>query len=112
MRHQKYTPGSIVLLRQMDAQDKVATVWGGQVMRSAPSEITVLAIEMVHQNERWHCVGEFRTIKAPPHRQPKKWWFPRLLVYGEANDIDLTAKPVIEAALQVYRKSRAEAGKS
>ncbi len=104
MRHLKYKPKSIVLLRQLDSDGKVATIWGGQVLASAPEALTVLAIEMVYQKEEWHCVGEFRQITAPPHRVPYQWDFPRLLVQFEANDVDLEARPVIEAALEVHRQ--------
>ncbi|HLE29644.1 MAG TPA: hypothetical protein VI793_16085 [Anaerolineales bacterium] len=104
MRHSKYRPKSIVLLRQLDKDGKVATIWGGQVLASTQKELTILAIEMVYQKEEWHCVGEFRTITAPPHRLPYQWDFPRLLVEHEANEVDLEAKPVIEAALARYRQ--------
>jgi hypothetical protein len=103
MRHLKYRPGSLVLLRQIDANGKLATTWGGRILAATPKELKVLAIEMVYQKEEWHCVGEFREITAPPHRLPYKWDFPRLLVKYEANDIDLKARPVIEAALELYR---------
>ncbi len=76
MRHLKYKPKSIVLLRQLDSDGKVATIWGGQVLAAAPEALTVLAIEMVYQKEEWHCVGEFRQITAPPHRVPYQWDFP------------------------------------
>jgi hypothetical protein len=111
MRHAKYTPGSLVLLRQLDDQDRVTAIWGGKVIATTPTELTVLAIEMVNQSEQWHCVGEFRTLHAPPHRLPSKWWFPRLLIPGEASDIDLKAKPVIEAALDVYQQDSGTTGK-
>ena len=103
MRHAKFRPGSLVLLRQVDSNGKVATIWGGQVTASQPKELTVLAIEMVYQGKAWHAVGEFHEVKAPPHRQPYKWDFPRLLVQFEANPIDLEARPVIEAALERHR---------
>jgi len=86
MRHLKYQPGSLVLLRQIDSDGNVVTIWGGQVLASIPKELTVLAIEMVYQQEEWHCVGEFRKVMTPPHRLPYKWDFPRLLVKYEAND--------------------------
>jgi hypothetical protein len=105
MRHTKYRPRSLVLLRQLDSNGKVATIWGGEVITSAPKELTLLAIEMVYQAYEWHAVGEFQEIKAPPHRLPYKWDFPRLLVKFEANDIDLGARPVIETALQLYRQA-------
>lgn len=104
MRHAKYRPGSLVLLRQLDTSGKVATIWGGEVIASAPRELTLLAIELVYQAHEWHAVGEFQEIKAPPHRLPYKWDFPRLLVKFEANEIDLSARPVIETALQLYRE--------
>jgi hypothetical protein len=107
MRHLKYQPGSLVLLRQIDSDGNVVTIWGGQVLASIPKELTVLAIEMVYQQEEWHCVGEFRKVMAPPHRLPYKWDFPRLLVKYEANDIDLRARPVIETALKRYRLQQA-----
>ena len=107
MRHLKYQPGSLVLLRQIDANGNVVTIWGGQVLASTPAELTVLAIEMVYQQEEWHCVGEFRKVMTPPHRLPYKWDFPRLLVKYEANDIDLRARPVIETALKRYRLQQA-----
>ena len=107
MRHLKYQPGSLVLLRQIDANGNVVTIWGGQVLTSTPAELTVLAIEMVYQQEEWHCVGEFRKVMTPPHRLPYKWDFPRLLVKYEANDIDLRARPVIETALKRYRLQQA-----
>jgi hypothetical protein len=107
MRHLKFKPGSIVLLRQLEPKKgSVATIWGGEVLSRTEKEMTVLAIEMVYQREEWHCVGEFRTVKAPPHKLPYQWDFPRLLVKSEANDIDLKAKPVIEAALSLYRQER------
>ncbi|MBM2847808.1 MAG: hypothetical protein A2W37_16715 [Chloroflexi bacterium RBG_16_63_12] len=107
MRHLKYQPGSLVLLRQIDSDGNVVTIWGGQVLASIPKELTVLAIEMVYQQEEWHCVGEFRKVMTPPHRLPYKWDFPRLLVKYEANDIDLRARPVIETALKRYRLQQA-----
>ena len=107
MRHLKYQPGSLVLLRQIDSNGNVVTIWGGQVLASIPKELTVLAIEMVYQQEEWHCVGEFRKVMAPPHKLPYKWDFPRLLVKYEANDIDLRARPVIETALKRYRLQQA-----
>ena len=106
-RHQKYRSGSLILLRQLESSGKVATTWGGQVIASKAKELTVLAIEMVYHGEKWHCVGEFRTVKAPPHRSPYKWDFPRLLVKSEANDIDLKARPVLETALELYRQKAA-----
>lgn len=105
MRHLKYRPGSLVLLRQLDINDHVSTVWGGEVLTANPRELTVLAIEMVHRSEEWHCVGEFRLIKAPPHKLPFQWGFPRLLIKYEASDIDLKSRPAIEAALRLYRES-------
>ncbi|MBF8281349.1 MAG: hypothetical protein HW378_264 [Anaerolineales bacterium] len=107
MRHLKYQPGSLVLLRQIDSDGNVVTIWGGQVLASIPKELTVLAIEMVYQQEEWHCVGEFRKVMTPPHKLPYKWDFPRLLVKYEANDIDLRARPVIETALKRYRLQQA-----
>lgn len=107
MRHIKYRPGSLVLLRQVDAKGKVTTIWGGRVLATTPKELKVLAIEMVFQQEEWHCVGEFREVTAPPHKLPYKWDFPRLLVKYEANDTDLEARPVIEAALELYRRQQA-----
>ncbi len=107
MRHLKYQPGSLVLLRQIDSSGKVATIWGGRVLATTPKELKVLAIEMVYQKEEWHCVGEFREITAPPHKLPYKWDFPRQLVKYEANDIDLKARPVIEAALELHRLQQA-----
>jgi len=112
MRHAKYRPGSLVLLRQLDANGQVATIWGGQIMASAPKEMTVLAIEMVFHGQSWHAVGDFQTVKAPPHKLPYKWAFPRLLVKFEANPTDLEARPIIEAALERYRLARPDAGKS
>ena len=106
MRHIKYRPGSLVLLRQMDSQGKVATIWGGQVLTSQPKELTVLAIEMVYQGNAWHAVGDFRQIKAPPHRVLYEWDFPRLLVKYEANPTDLEAGPVIETALEHYHQGQ------
>jgi len=107
MRHAKYRPGSLVLLRQLDATGNVATTWGGEVTASRAQELTVLAIEMVYQGKAWHAVGEFHEVKAPPHKLPYKWDFPRLLVQFEANPIDLEARPVIEAALQRHRLTTA-----
>jgi hypothetical protein len=104
MRHAKYRPGSLVLLRQLDSNGNVATIWGGQVTASQPKELTLLAIEMVYQGKEWHAVGEFREVKAPPHKLPYKWDFPRLLVQFEANPTDLEARPVIEAALARHRQ--------
>jgi hypothetical protein len=104
MRHQKYKPGSIVLLRQLDSQGNVATIWGGKVLAAAATELTILAVEMVYEKEQWHCAGEFRSIKAPPHKQPYQWGFPRLLAQFEANDVDLKAKPVIETALALFEQ--------
>lgn len=101
-RHLKYPPGSIVMLRQLESgRGSVVTIWGGQVLKSEPTALTVLAIEMVHTGE-WHCTGGFQTIKAPPHRQPYGWGFPRLLSESEAG-ADLEAKRVIETALKRYR---------
>jgi hypothetical protein len=111
MRHIKYRPGSLVLLRQMDSQGKVSTTWGGEVLTSQPKALTVLAIEMVYQGNAWHAVGDFREITAPPHRLMYEWDFPRLLVKYEANPTDLEARPVIEAALDNYKKAL-EAGKT
>ena len=105
MRHAKYRPGSLVLLRQLDINGNVATVWGGEVTVSQPKELTVLAIEMVYQQQAWHAVGEFREVKAPPHKQPYKWDFPRLLAKFEANPVDLEARPVIEAALERHHQA-------
>jgi hypothetical protein len=107
-RYLKYKPGSFVLLRQLDKDGKVTTVWGGQVLKLQEKEMSVLASEMVYQKDAWHCIGEFKTITAPPHRQPYKWDFPRLLVKFEANDVDLKAKSVIETAVEKYRKEQAE----
>lgn len=104
MSHEKFRPGSLILLRQIDSNGNVATLWGGQVIASTQNELTVLAIEMVYQQEQWHCVGSFQRITAPPHRLPYKWGFPRLLVQYEANDTDLEARPVIETALALYRQ--------
>ena len=106
MRHIKYRPGSLVLLRQLDSQGKVATIWGGEVLTSQPKALGVLAIEMVFQGNTWHAVGDFRQIKAPPHRVLYEWDFPRLLVKYEANPTDLGARPVIETALEHYRKAQ------
>ena len=105
MRHIKYRPGSIVLLRRLDEQGKVATIWGGQVLTNQPKALTVLAIEMVYQGNAWHAVGDFREITAPPHRVLYAWDFPRLLVKYEANPTDLEARPVIETALEHYRQA-------
>jgi hypothetical protein len=107
MRHIKYRPGSIVLLRKLDDQGKVATIWGGEVLTNQPRALTVLAIEMVYQGNAWHAVGDFREIAAPPHRVLYEWDFPRLLVKYEANPTDLEARPVIETALEHYRKAHA-----
>lgn len=109
MRHLKYRPGSFVLLRQLDSNGKVATIWGGQVLSAQPKELTLLAIEMVYQGQEWHAVGEFQEVKAPPHKLPYKWDFPRLLVRYEANHIDLEARPVIAAALERFRLAAAAA---
>ncbi len=106
MRHIKYRPGSLVLLRQLDSAGKVATTWGGQVQANEPKALTVLAIEMVYQGNAWHAIGDFRQIKAPPHRVLYEWDFPRLLVKYEANPTDLEAGPVIETALEHYRKAQ------
>lgn len=106
MRHIKYRPGSLVLLRQLDSAGKVATIWGGQVLTNEARALTVLAIEMVYQGNAWHAVGDFREIKAPPHRVLYEWDFPRLLVKFEANPTDLEAAPVIQTALDHYRQSR------
>ena len=111
MRHIKYRPGSIVLLRRMDGQGKVSTIWGGQVLSNQPKTLTVLAIEMVYQGNAWHAVGDFREISAPPHRVLYEWDFPRLLVKYEANPTDLEARPVIETALEHYKKAQ-EAGET
>ena len=108
MSHEKYKPGSFVLLRQLDPNGNVATIWGGQVIASTEKEMMLLAIEMVYQREEWHCVGEFQQVAAPTHRLPYKWGFPRLLVKYEANDTDLEARPVIETALALYRQQPAE----
>jgi hypothetical protein len=102
-RNEKYRPGSLVLLRQLDATGQVATIWGGRVLRSQPRALTVLAIELVYQGQAWHAVGDFHEVQAPPHKQPYKWDFPRLLVQFEANPIDLEARPVVEAALERHR---------
>jgi hypothetical protein len=107
MRHIKYRVGSLVLLRQLDSTGKVATIWGGQVLANQPKELTVLAIVMVYQGNAWHAVGDFRQIKAPPHRVLYEWDFPRLLVKYEANPTDLEARPVIETALERYRQAQA-----
>lgn len=107
MRHLKYRPGSLVLLRRLDANNHVATIWGGQVLSNQPKELRVLAIEMVHRDNKWHCLGDFREITAPPHRLPYEWDFPRLLVQYESNPIDLEARPVLETALNLYRQSQA-----
>ena len=107
MRHIKYRPGSLVLLRQLDSLGKVATIWGGQVLTSEPKALTVLAIQMVYQGNAWHAVGDFRQIKAPPHRVLYEWDFPRLLVKYEANPTDLEARPVLEIALEHYRQAQA-----
>jgi hypothetical protein len=107
MRHIKYRPGSLVLLRQLDTSGQVATIWGGQVISTQPRELLVLAIEMVYQGTEWHAVGDFREIKAPPHRVLYEWDFPRLLVKYEANPVDLEAASVIAAALQHYRAGQA-----
>ena len=106
MRHIKYRPGSLVLLRQLDSAGKVATIWGGQVLSNEPKALTVLAIEMVYQGNAWHAVGDFRQIKAPPHRVLYAWDFPRLLVKFEANPTDLEAGPVIQTALDHYRQAQ------
>jgi hypothetical protein len=108
MSHEKFRPGSLVLLRQIDNNGNVATIWGGQVVASTQKELTVLAIEMVYQREQWHCVGGFQRITAPSHRLPYKWGFPRLLVQYEANDTDLESRPVIEAALALYRQQETD----
>ena len=110
MRHIKYRPGSLVLLRQMDSQGKVATIWGGQVLDSQAKLLTVLAIVMVYQGNAWHAIGDFREIKAPPHRIMYEWDFPRLLVKYEANPTDLEAASVIEIALEHFRKAQASEG--
>lgn len=107
MRHLKYRPGSLVLLRQLDSSGNISTTWGGRVQASNPKELTVLAIEMVYQGEEWHCVGEFRSITAPPHKLPYQWGFPRLLVPYEASDVDLQARPALEAALNLYQQHQA-----
>ncbi len=109
MRHIKYRPRTLVLLRQLDSQGKVATIWGGQVLTTQPKALTLLAIEMVYQGNAWHAVGDFRQIKAPPHRVLYEWDFPRLLVKNEANSTDLEARPVIETALEHYRQRLAQA---
>lgn len=106
MRHIKYRPGSIVLLRRLDGQGQVATIWGGQVVSNQAKALTVLAIEMVYQRNAWHAVGDFREITAPPHRVLYEWDFPRLLVKYEANPTDLEARPVIETALEHYRQAQ------
>jgi hypothetical protein len=110
-RHRKYVPGELVLLRQLDMNGNVATIWGGQVLRSTGGEMTVRAIEMqveglLEQNYQWHCVGDFTLVTAPPHKMPYKWDFPRLLKEGEASDLDLRARPVLERALEVYQASQ------
>jgi hypothetical protein len=107
MRHIKYRPGTLVLLRQMDSDGKIATIWGGEVLSSQPKALTILAIVMVYQGNAWHAVGDFREITAPPHRVMYEWDFPRLLVKYEANPTDLEARPVIETALEHYRKAQA-----
>ena len=109
MRHIKFRPGTLVLLRQLDSQGKVATIWGAQVLTSQPKALTLLAIEMVYQGNAWHAVGDFRQIKAPPHRVHYEWDFPRLLVKHEANPTDLESRPVIETALEHYRQRLAQA---
>ncbi len=109
MRHIKYRPGSLVLLRQLDSTGQVATTWGGQVISNQPKELRVLAIEMVYRGTEWHAVGDFRQITAPPNRVPYEWDFPRLLAQYEANPVDLEARPVIESALERYRQSPTEA---
>jgi hypothetical protein len=110
MRHIKFRPGSLVLLRQLDSQGKVATIWGGEVLSNQPKTLTVLAIEMVYQGNAWHAVGDFRQIQAPPHRVLYEWDFPRLLVKYEANPTDLEAGPVITTALEHYRNAQAAEG--
>jgi hypothetical protein len=107
MRHLKYKPGSLVLLRQLDASGRVATTWGGQIVSTQPDEMRVLAIEMVYRGTEWHAVGDFREVAAPPHRVPYAWDFPRLLIQFEANPVDLEARPVVEAALERYRAGAA-----
>lgn len=108
MNYDKYKRGAFVLLRQLDSVGNTATIWGGRILSSTPTEMKVLAIEMVYHKEKWHCVGNFQVIGAPPHRLPYKWGFPRLLVQFEANDTDLEARPVIEAALEHYQQIQAE----
>lgn len=108
MSHDKYKRGSYVLLRQLDSQGNTATIWGGRVLGATSTEMKVLAIEMVYQKEKWHCIGSFQVVTAPPHRLPYQWGFPRLLVKFEANDTDLEARPVIEAALEVRQQGQNE----
>jgi hypothetical protein len=113
MRYRMYVPGSLVILRQLDVNGNVATIWGGEVLRATPKELTVRAIEMhleglLEQNYQWHCVGDFQVIKAPPHKEPYQWDFPRLLKEGEASDLDLRARPVLQRAVDVYKATHAE----
>lgn len=108
MVHDKYKPGSYVLLRQLDYRGNVATTWGGRVLAVTPAELKVMAIEMVYQRDKWHCVGGFRVVIAPPHRLPYQWGFPRLLVPFEANDTDLEARTIIEAALEKHQQAQNE----
>ena len=110
MSHDKFKRGSYVLLRQLDSQGNIATIWGGRVLSATPTEMKVMAIEMVYQKEKWHCVGGFQVVTAPPHRLPYHWGFPRLLAKFEANDTDLEAQPVIEAAFEVHQQAQNEAG--
>jgi hypothetical protein len=109
MRFQKYKPGSLVLLRRLDSSGQVATTWGGRILRSSPTELSVLASEMVYRDNAWHSLGNFREITAPPHRVPYNWDFPRLLVQFEANPVDLEAAPVLERALEAYRQAQDQA---
>ncbi len=108
MNYDKYKRGAFVLLRQLDSLGNAATIWGGRILSSTSTEMKVLAIEMVYHRERWHCVGNFQVISAPPHRLPYKWGFPRLLVQFEASDTDLEARPVIEAALEIHQQTQKE----
>jgi hypothetical protein len=106
MDFQKFKPGSYVLLRQLESTGNVLTIWGGRVLSVSSKELKILGIEMVYQQEKWHCVGEFTVVTAPPHRVPYQWGFPRLLAQYEANDTDLEARPVIESALAIYEQRK------
>jgi hypothetical protein len=107
MSHEKYRPGALVLLRQLDANGNTATIWGGQILSSTTQEMTILGIEVVYIREGWHCVGDFRKLTAPTHRLPYKWGFPRLLIPNEANEDDLKAKVVLEKAISLYHEEHA-----